>query len=249
MSVSDLHPDLRSGMSWEELDAVLQRHGIHHGVPIGLGEAEIDGSPQMNRLLQAMGLMERSAEPETYTDENGKTWRIRNSWHTEGVYRGRYGIVNVLEDPETGRVRGGIEPYHPAALRFNLFIETGAQRRAFTLSTAEITAQNRLLEALNDQQRGSYLMLDTFVERGRSGVLYFVRKNRPTIACRSRPDGGATPLCALCLHPLGYYVGTWAGVMPPSDEVLTHLLYIRSDEHFFWRKANQIPLTCVMSGL
>jgi hypothetical protein len=38
---------------------------------------------------------------------------------------------------------------------------------------------------------------------------------------------------------MGRYDGTFAGVMPPTDEVVADLLAMRGDEHFFWRKSNQ----------
>lgn len=82
-----------------------------------------------------------------------------------------------------------------------------------------------------------------FSEKGKSGVMYVIRKNRPTIAIGSRV------LCALCLHPLGYYEGTWTGSLCPTDEVIAHLLFIRGDEHTFWKKANHIPLYETNSGV
>lgn len=117
--------------------------------------------------------------------------------------------------------------------------------------SAERKAQRRLSQALTKTQREQYLLNDAVLERGRSGVIYMVRKNRPTVAFRedSEAEGGARALCALCLHPWAYYKGSWAGAMPPSDEVLAHLLYIRSNEHYFWRKANQIPLHEPASGI
>ena len=117
-------------------------------------------------------------------------------------------------------------------------------RHSFSLVEAERAAFERLHEALSEKQRAMYLFSDGFTEQGKSGVVYLLRKNRPTIALRSK-DGANEffPLCALCFHPVGYYGGTWAGFLPPSDEVLAHLLMIRGDEHYFWRKSNQIPLS------
>jgi hypothetical protein len=52
----------------------------------------------------------------------------------------------------------------------------------------------------------------------RSGVTYLFRRGRPTIALRQDEEVNYA-LCALCLHPIGYYGDTWAGVMCPTDEV------------------------------
>ena len=117
--------------------------------------------------------------------------------------------------------------------------ETGERRDLYSFAQAECIARERLMSKLSETQCHSYVVNDAFTEIGVSGVRYLIRKNRPTLAFRySEEFDWSRPLCALCLHPLGYYKGTWAGVMPPSDEMLTHLLYIRSDEHFFWKKAN-----------
>ena len=51
------------------------------------------------------------------------------------------------------------------------------------------------------------------------------------------------------MHPLGYFASSWIGAMPPTDEVVAHLLMIRGDEHYFWRKANQIPFSEPNSGV
>jgi hypothetical protein len=62
---------------------------------------------------------------------------------------------------------------------------------------------------------------------------------------RKRPDGRMQRkfLAALCLHPLAYYTDTWAGSQPPSHEVMAHLMLIRCDEHAFWKKSGQHPIT------
>jgi hypothetical protein len=56
-------------------------------------------------------------------------------------------------------------------------------------------------------------------------------------------------LCALCLHPIGYYADTWAGVMCPTDEVIAHLVLMRGSEEKFWANANQHPLDRPAAGL
>jgi type III restriction enzyme len=57
------------------------------------------------------------------------------------------------------------------------------------------------------------------------------------------------PLCALCLHPIGYYGDTWAGVMCPTDEVIAHLLMMRGSEEKFWANANQHPIDHPAAGV
>jgi hypothetical protein len=74
------------------------------------------------------------------------------------------------------------------------------------------------------------------------------RKGKPTIAIRQDEEGGH-PLCALCLHPIGYYGDTWAGVMCPTDEAIAHLLMMRGSEEKFWANANQHPIDHPAAGV
>lgn len=146
------------------------------------------------------------------------------------------GIVLIRFKDSEGKLhiyRDGI-----AAQRFELYIEAMSARRS-CLADAEWKAMQRLMTMLSEEQREDYVLSASFAERGRSNVLYGFRKGLPTLAIAIGEEAG-TPLAALCLHPLGYYEGTHAGVLAPSDDVIAALLMMRSDEKFFWRKANQI---------
>lgn len=98
-----------------------------------------------------------------------------------------------------------------------------------------------------------YLLTGMFMEKSeRSGVHYLFRRLRPTLAItlkggKSRSE--AKVLAALCMHPIGYYEGSWAGAMCPTDDVLAHLMLMRGDEHLFWRRANQHPVWVPQAGL
>ena len=81
-----------------------------------------------------------------------------------------------------------------------------------------------------------------------SQVMYVFRRGRPTIALREVGEEFRI-LCALCLHPIGYYGDTWAGVMCPTDEVIAHLLMMRGSEAKFWANANQHPLNQPSAGV
>lgn len=107
------------------------------------------------------------------------------------------------------------------------------------LFEAEIKAQAKLKAMIKPHLFEAYVMTGTFLETSkRSGVTYLFRRLRPTIACTGR-SGEMRILCALCLHPIGYYQDTNAGVMVPTDDVIAHLVYMRGDEHAFWKQANQ----------
>lgn len=84
-----------------------------------------------------------------------------------------------------------------------------------------------------------YLLTGMFMEVSpRSGLHYLFRKLRPTVAITTRDDT-VRILCAMCMHPIGYYEGSWAGAMCPTDDVIAHVMMMRADEPMFWRRCNQ----------
>ena len=102
-----------------------------------------------------------------------------------------------------------------------------------------------------------YLMTGMFLETSkRSGVRYLFRRLRPTLAISTAGEQmkilrapGTKVLAALCLHPIGYYDGSWAGAMCPTDDVIAHLMLMRGDEAMFWRRANQHPAWSRLAGI
>lgn len=89
-----------------------------------------------------------------------------------------------------------------------------------------------------------------FAERSpRSGISYIFRRLRPTIALKAGKDDRMRCLAALCMHPIGYYDGSWAGAMCPTDDVIAHLMLMRGDEHMFWRRSNQHPAWSQFAGI
>ena len=140
--------------------------------------------------------------------------------------------------------------------RFNFSFES---RLSFTLRTleaatvwpieAEQKAQKKLATLISEHQFELYVVSGQFTEVSkRSQLTYLFRKGRPTIVLRESDDG-CRGLCALCLHPIGYYGDTWAGVMCPTDEVIAHLLMMRGSEEKFWANANQHSLDHHTAGV
>lgn len=104
-----------------------------------------------------------------------------------------------------------------------------------------------------------YLMTGMFLEKSdRSGLTYMFRRLKPTVVidsregesmryeigeteARHRKDDMPRIICCLCMHPIAYYEGSWAGAMCPSDDVIAHLMMMRGDEAMFWRRSNQHP--------
>lgn len=166
-------------------------------------------------------------------------FRTVNAWWND-----RYQMTIVVVKNQQGR----------AQLR--LLIE---DRLAFTIRTleaaavwpveAEQKAQEKLATLLPQDLFELYVLTGHFPEISkRSGVTYLFRKGRPTIALRQSEEG-SNVLCALCLHPIGYYGDTWAGVMCPTDEVIAHLLMMRGSEEKFWANANQHPVDRPAAGV
>lgn len=143
--------------------------------------------------------------------------------------------------------------------RFTVSLE---HRLAFTIRTldaaavwpveAEKKAQEKLATLIPKEAFELYQLTGHFAETSkRSRVTYLFRKGRPTIALRQDEDTETVTavLCALCLHPIGYYGETWAGVMCPTDEVIAHLLMMRGCEEKYWANANQHPVDHPAAGV
>lgn len=102
----------------------------------------------------------------------------------------------------------------------------------------EMNAQELLASLIRHRQMKQYLLTGMFLESSpRSQILYMFRRLKPTVAISTR-TGKTRILAALCLHPIAYYQGSWAGAMCPTDDVVAHLMLMRGDEPMFWRRAN-----------
>jgi hypothetical protein len=181
-------------------------------------------------------------------------YEFKRAWFTARKWRGEWGTVEVWQNKTTGKFRKKFYPRDPSwRFTLNFLLNAIRQTTFFGIEEAELKAQTELRALLGEEQRKQWVLTESFYEKGKSGVIYLVRKGRPTIAFRSSPtiveDGTAEPLCALCLHPIGWYKNSFAGVMTPTDDVIAHLFMIRGDEHGFWKKANQHPLDIPNSGI
>ena len=156
-------------------------------------------------------------------------YRRVNAWWSD-----RYQLTIVVLKDKQGRARVSA---------------TFENRLAFTIRTldagtvwpieAEQKAQKKLASLIPADSFELYLLTGHFAESSeRSLVTYLFRRGRPTIAIRQTEEY-SHPLCALCLHPIGYYGDTWAGAMCPTDEIIAHLLMMLGSEEKFWANANQ----------
>lgn len=159
-------------------------------------------------------------------------YEVINEWRCD-----RLGINVVVVETETGRR----EARYSNPNRATIWLETLAASKVWPLR-AEQKATEKLAELINEWQMRCYLLTGTFMESSpRSKVFYLFRKGRPTVAMKADHKDQMRVLCALCQHCVGYYQGTWAGVMVPTDEVIAHLVMMRGDEKLFWKRSNQHP--------
>ena len=166
-------------------------------------------------------------------------FRRVNSW-----WNAKYQLAVVIVQDHQGRAQGRIMFQD----RLSLTLRT-LQAAAVWPVEAEQKAQKKLSELIPAEMFELYVLTGHFTEVSRrSDVTYLFRRGRPTVAMREEDDS-YIPLCALCLHPIGYYGDTWAGVMCPTDEVIAHLLMMRGSEEKFWANANQHSLDHPTAGL
>lgn len=164
-------------------------------------------------------------------------WVLRNRWYS------RSWRCDVFLMEKDGRIDWGRLPaFHHISHDLN----TLGCSEAWGLEQ-ERAALDLLGQMVRHRQLKQYLLTGMFLERSkRSGVTYLFRKNKPTVAIAARPGlpdaaHGMTILCSLCMHPIAYYAGSWAGAMCPTDDVIAHLAMMRGDEAMFWKRCSQHP--------
>jgi hypothetical protein len=190
----------------------------------------IEGTPLViePKYPNARELMEIGQDPSP--EETGASpFKLRTSFYSHA----KRCDVAVFE--ENGRVHAALSP----AVR-------GLAHALGTLGVSDAwgieqegAAVQTLGTLVRHRQMKQYLMTGMFMERStRSGIHYIFRRLRPTVALRERGESFRI-MCTLCLHPIGYYAGSWAGAMTPTDDVVAHLTLMRGDEPMFWRRSNQ----------
>ena len=216
---------LRSG-----LRQIAAQRGDWAGIPMPMEGAPLIVEPRYPKAAELMKIG-RKEDPEADATEAACT--IINHWYSH-----RKGRDVVIFRNEAGRIEWGC-----------LGKGNHASMQILTLGASDawgIEQESRAVQLLGTMLRHrqfkQYLLTGMFLEHSaRSGVHYLFRKLRPTLAIREGKDDELRILCALCLHPIAYYEGTWAGGMCPTDDVIAHLALMRGDEKMFWRRSNQHP--------
>lgn len=214
------------------LRKLARERGDWAGIPMPLVDEQLVVEPTYPNADKLMAIGERESEDKGYT--------LRNRWHSLQ----RRGNIVIFNTPD-GRVDWGLEPgFH--ALPYAM--STLGCSDAWGIEQ-EANAVQLLASTVSHRQFKHYMLTGMFLESSkRSKVTYLFRRLRPTVALVA--DGEKTRiLCCLCMHPIAYYAGSWAGAMCPTDDVVAHLMLMRGDEARYWAKCNQHQATQPQAGL
>jgi hypothetical protein len=224
----DSHAPLRNA-----LRAISRDKDEWAGIPMPLENQPLVIEPTYPRAAEIALIGQAPPEPKP------PGYRLRNIFWSSR----KRGDVIVWNEHE--KLQYGLSPgYH----HFTQDLCTLGASDAWGLEQ-EASAIQLLATLLRHRQFKQYLLTGMFLETSeRSGVAYCFRKLRPTVAISYRGPQ-LKILCAMCLHPIGYYSATWAGVMAPTDDVIAHLMLMRGDEHMFWKRSNQHPAFRPEAGL
>lgn len=227
---------LRNALMW-----IAKKRGDWAGIPMPVKDLSLvldEKFPYAKGLIE-QGLASSEAQSEKELADRGV--KIRNQF-----YSWRYRTtITVFE--RNGKIDFRAEAYNSRArLEMDTLMATEAwgvhqEYRAITL----------LAELLPHHAFKKYLLCGMFLESSKkSGLSYMFRKLRPTIVLSSHNKKEEVRiLCCLCMHPIGFYEGSWAGVMCPTDDVIAHLMMMRADERKFWSMCNQHHPIKSQSGL
>lgn len=177
---------------------------------------------------EALMLFGKDHDDDGNHDDDGAS--VRNVFYSRRL---RSDIVVIQE--KDGRVTHGIVPkvHHLKhdMQTFGASVAWGIEQESAALRTLGTLVRPHTFK--------HYLLTGMFLETSpRSGLTYLFRRLKPTVVLDPKAKHMRI-LCALCLHPIAYYAGSWAGAMCPTDDVIAHLMLMRGDEPMFWRRANQ----------
>lgn len=217
------------GITWDDvriwINESVQADGNWGGAPMPLDNERLVVEPRYPYpKLNGFQFNEVAAE-EPFVG------KVRNQWYSHS----KNATVYVVE--ENGKIET-LLVRHGSGDRLGMLVHTLGCASAWAAS-AELKALEKLRDSLSEHAFRCYLTAGMFLETSpRSHATYLFRRLRPTIAMRGTEDGMRVLAC-LCLHPIGYYSGTFAGCQTPTDDVLSHLLLMRADEHSFWKWCEQ----------
>jgi hypothetical protein len=246
----DLPPNATIADVRQAVRDVAEEIGEWAGLPIPLDDHTVvfeSNHPLAGTYLYH--LKPRDGNEEVSITCRGQFWLPENEWIDKYGRR-----VELLVDIESGERSWSIRRHNTPINRLNLQLRTMMTAQAWDLE-AEYAARDKLRSLVDERQFHAYEMTGMFNEVSkRSTVTYVFRKLRPTLALADESKvGRESPayrvIAALCMHPIAYYQSTFSGALTPTDDVIAHLMTMRGDEHYFWRKANNHSLDEPESGV
>ena len=218
----------------------------HYDLPYGVALPSINEDTTYNVVLARGTPLSHQANLNRLTEHaqrlEQRNYRVRNCWEQLGdqsisVVDTDKGPLALWEYHAGNRGRKWIDGL---AARMDSSLTTEAEEKALALLKTKVTAS----------QYRCYMLNNGFPEQSkRSEIFYFFRKGLPVIALSYHGYPNGRIIACLCLHPYGYYDGTHAGVMTPTDEVIGQLLLMRANEKKFWGKSGQWSVKDPRSGI
>lgn len=246
--------DLLAADGWthERAVAVLQiiadGIGAYAGLPMPVTEFPLTLEPRYPHTEALEQVIPGSTRPRPSADQH---LTVINQWWSPA----RQALVSLYRDHlDSDRIKANLDYAHNrAGDRVTFWLNTAGASQGWDYRL-ELKAMEKLRELTTDVEFAMYVTTGTFLHTSPgSRVTYLLRRARPTVAIVPTDRADDTKpmriLAVLCLHPVGYYQQSWAGAMVPTDDVISHLLWIRSDEHGFWRRANQHNPAAPEAGL
>lgn len=223
------------------VDKKLRSFGFFCGIPLQDPER---ASQELYGYIVSGFVNTGTAEGEAKNDKP----RLINRWRFKNK-QGERGTVAIYEGKDGKRFHR--VTYRPLdwQFRFERVITSLLDREKNNPFQAELKAQAKLRTLISERQYACYILSGAFVEAGKSGVQYLVRRGLPTIAFRLGDDSDTHVLTALCMKPIGGHQHSFAGVMVPTDEVITVVLLIQADEPDLWKRSNHLNIDDPISGL
>jgi hypothetical protein len=158
-----------------------------------------------------------------------------------------------------------------ASREVEIFLNTVKQTEEYDIEAEKraLSLLKRLIETskdVDDQEWNRYQIAGFIKYKSpRSGLTYYIRKMKPTLVFRERKvidlgelgiiwRSGMKPesrgfLASICLHPAAYRTSSFAGLLVPTDDVVTHLTKILADEAGFWSEGEHHDVHDVEAGV
>jgi hypothetical protein len=212
------------------LRQIAKDRDVWAGIPMPLDGEQLVIHPRYPFATEMMAICAKTDEKETNESDDIK---IRNQFWSDRLKAEVY-----IWQADNGKIVATVDhkPHH-----ISLDLHTLGCSQAWGIEQ-EHNAIQLLGTLLRHHQFKQYLLTGMFLERSeRSGLSYMFRRLKPTVVLDARDKDAASTriLACLCMHPISYYQGTWAGGMCPTDDVVAHLMMMRGDEHLFWKRSNQ----------